>query len=158
MSQYATTTDFASTFASGAFTSMSADLITTHLVRASAIADSYLQAQYSLPLSSWSPDLTDAVCRIAGYTLIRYRGFKPDGSDQVWKDDYQRAVDWLDAVAKGALNPVIVDGTPSLDEGGPNVTTGLSGRVIGANGAYTDNASTRSDSSWYPNGPYSRGW
>lgn len=158
MSQYATTTDFANTFSSVAFTGMSSALITAHLVRASALADSYLQAQYSLPLSSWSEDLTQTICSIAGYTLIRYRGFKPDGSDSVWKEDYAKALEWLDAVAKGALTPVIVDSTPSLDEGGPTVSTGMAGRVIGSNGTYNDNASTRVDSSWYPQGPYTRGW
>lgn len=158
MSSYATTTDFSSTFSSAAFSGISSDVVAAHLSRASATADSYLAAQYSLPLTSWSTDLTHAVCCIAGYTLMRYRGYKPEGADSVWKDDHERALEWLASVAKGALNPQIVDSTPDLDEGGPNVSTGAAGLVIGANGTYSDNPARRGDSTIYPQGPYSRGW
>jgi phage gp36-like protein len=66
-----------------------------------------------LPLVSWSPDLTRAVCNIAAYDLMVRRGYNPEaGPDANIRDRYNDAIKWLTQVAQGAVTPVLVDSTP----------------------------------------------
>lgn len=81
------------------------------LQAASAVADSYLQSHYVLPLVQWGYDLVRAVCCIAAWDCLTARGFSPQsqGDQNVYKR-YEDAINWLDEVSKGLQSPAnIVD-------------------------------------------------
>jgi phage gp36-like protein len=96
------------------------------LDNASALADSYLGARYSLPLTTYGDDIKRAVCNIAAYDLLCVRGFNPAvGADVNYRMRREDAVRWLELVARQQVTPVgIVAGADQVavyDE--PCVTT-----------------------------------
>lgn len=100
---------------------------------ASAIADSYLQGQYKLPLTSWGYDLVRAVCAIAAWDCLAARGYSPQsqGDQNIYKR-FEDALKWLDEVSKGVQTPInIVDAsvTPT-DADGSAVTMIESGSIV----------------------------
>lgn len=109
------------------------------LQAASAIADSYLQGQFILPLTQWGYDLVRAVCVIAAWDCLAARGYAPQSqADQNVYKRYQDALAWLDEVSKGIQTPVNVldssttptnpdGGTVSAVDGGSVVTTSVRG-------------------------------
>ena len=101
-----------------------ADLLAA-LAAASELADSYLRSQYKLPLASWGADVRRAVAMIAAWDILSaQRGFNPDSpGDQIWLARYEQAVAWFKDVAKGLVNPNVVDSTPRFRDGGPRVAT-----------------------------------
>jgi phage gp36-like protein len=70
---------------------------------ASAMADDYLADIVDLPMEadSWPFSLRRHVAVIAGYDLLRVRGFNPEGSDKLIVDEYERAMKWLRDVSTG---------------------------------------------------------
>lgn len=100
---------------------------------ASAIADSYLQGQYVLPLSQWGYDLVRAVCAIASWDCLTARGYNPQsqGDQNVYKR-FQDALTWLDEVSKGTQTPInIIDAsTVGTATDGSAVTEIESGSVV----------------------------
>jgi len=88
---------------------ISEDEMTYALVSASSMADGYLSRRYGLPLKSWSYDLIQAVCDIAGYLLIKRNGFNPEVYDANWVSKYNAALRWLDDVGNRRIHPVLVD-------------------------------------------------
>lgn len=93
--------------------------------RAEAIAvasekiDSKLGVVFDLPLVAWGADITECVCKIAGYDLLSVRGFNPDGADQNIRDRQNDAWRWLADVANLKAVPVgIVDSTADVDDAG----------------------------------------
>lgn len=96
------------------------------LESASRLADSYLSARYTLPLTAWGSDLRRAVAVIAAYDLLAVRGFAPEGADEHVRLRYEDAIRWLENVSKGLVNPVgIVDSTPEVTNTGVAVRTGV---------------------------------
>lgn len=116
MSQYAGVTEFAVWGLPPAATSgVSADVINAHLEGASAVADSYIGMRgYDIPLTTWGLDVTQAVCRIAAWTLLcNYRGLNPDGNaHEALQAAHDKSVLWLRDVAKGVANLSVVDISP----------------------------------------------
>lgn len=98
------------------------------LTAASALADSYLNAVFTLPLLSYGKDITRAVAQIAAFDLLVTRGYNPDaGSDKVVKDRYDAAIAWLESIAEGEAIPTVVDST----SGGAGVSgVGAAGAII----------------------------
>lgn len=77
---------------------------------ASTYADAYLDDKFTLPILTPSPDLVVAVCAIAGWNLLRVRGFNPeDGANVAIRYGYEDAVKWLRDVAAGRITPQLVD-------------------------------------------------
>lgn len=99
-----------------------------HIQAASAKADSYLRAQYGLPLpaGSWGLDLKKAVADIAAWEILKRRGIEPDSeAHQAFERAAKEAVAWLRDVGSGkaALALETTDATPDHEEGGPEVIT-----------------------------------
>lgn len=87
-------------------------------------AEGYLNSAYTLPLTAWGEDLAKHVANLAGFDILRRRGFQPEGPDQVVIDGRDHALAWLKMVAGGRLRPVgILDSTPETYEGGAFVVS-----------------------------------
>jgi phage gp36-like protein len=92
--------------------------INNALEAASRLADSYLRARYTLPLTAWDEALTWAVAAIAAYDLMAVRGYDPArGADEVLRLRYEDAIRWLERVAAGVVSPEMQDSTPDVREG-----------------------------------------
>lgn len=76
------------------------------LQAASAVADSYLQDQFKLPLTSWGYDLVRAVCILAAWDCLTVRGYSPQsqGDQNIYKR-YEDGIAWLEEVAAGKKKP-----------------------------------------------------
>ncbi len=89
---------------------------------ASDLADGYLRARFTLPITAPTNDLKSAVARIAAYELLSTRGYNPEtGSDPNVRDRYSDAIAWLKGVAKGDITPALTDSSPAGQLGGPFV-------------------------------------
>lgn len=112
----------------------------------SRVADGYLNKRFKLPLVSYSDDLKIAVVRLAVFELVTRRGFRPgSGNADILVDARDTAVAWLENVARGLVEPVVVDSTPELDEDGPLATSSptpsfrfFTGPVPGSGGCCDD--------------------
>lgn len=137
---YATTTDLGNLgLIGGVLASVPAGAQTAALQAASAIADSYLQGQYILPITQWGYDLTRVVCVLAAWDILTAKGYNPAaGPDQNIRQRYEDALKWLDEVSKGIQSPINVidsstapsasDGSDvSVIDGGSLVTTDVRG-------------------------------
>lgn len=118
---YATSTDLTNIgLLGGALANVPAGSITEALQAASAVADSYLQGQFVLPITQWGYDLVRAVCNIAAWDLMAARGYSPQSPDDHIRQRYEDALTWLDEVSKSTQTPVnILDSTSGItpDEG-----------------------------------------
>jgi phage gp36-like protein len=88
---------------------------------ANALADSYLAAQHTLPLTAWGKDLTEAVIAVARFKLLTSRGFNPEGDHAAAIVEAKKdAIRWFEGVANGSINPVVTDsgGTRDFVEAG----------------------------------------
>ncbi len=95
---------------------ISSDDKTAAIEAASRVADSYLGAQFHLPLSAWGADLSQNVCSIAAYELIAsLLVFQPEAAkNEVLTERKEAAIRWLEQVAAGRVRPVgISDTAPS---------------------------------------------
>jgi phage gp36-like protein len=105
------------------------DDLNAALLAASEEADGYLQAQFDLPLLTWTSSLRRHVCSMAAWTILSgRRGFNPQGSDSVYQTRHEQAIAWLEGVARGVIPvpPGMTDGTAEND-GAPRVSTGTAG-------------------------------
>ena len=92
------------------------------LAAASALADSFLQSRWTLPLASWGSDLARCVAIIAAYDLLSARGYNPAaGADVNWRLRYLDELAWLKEIAQGEQTPsaVIDSGSPGGNPGNP---------------------------------------
>ena len=119
MSSYATPTDLrAKGAAAAALDGVPEVDLQGALDSASGIADGYLGARYKLPIVTASPDLVEAVCKIAAYNLLALRGYNPElGADVLIRDRYDDAVRWLERVADGKIAPDLLDSSTGGVEG-----------------------------------------
>lgn len=91
---------------------------------ASTLADGYLSAKFTLPVTTASIDLVIVVCQVAAWNLLRRRGFNPEtGVDAAIRQGYDDSIRWLERVAKGDITPTLTDSTPGGESavGGPFV-------------------------------------
>jgi phage gp36-like protein len=124
MAAYASLTDLTQLgLPTAALTEIDDATRTASLEAASSLADGYLAAVYTLPLTSHGSDLTRAVVSIAVYDLMVRRGYSADGADEEIRRRYEDAIRWLEKVAAGLISPDIVDDTPDHAEGGSFVVT-----------------------------------
>jgi phage gp36-like protein len=111
MSSYATTTDFEQLGLPAAATAdVDPDALAAALAAASSRADGYLAGRFTLPLTAWGSDLTEAVCALAAWAVLSARGFDPEGgADSAVRKRYEDAVRWLEQVSSGKVNPRVTD-------------------------------------------------
>lgn len=131
MPRYATIADLEiSGLPPAAFGTLNAIQIQGALDRASAYADTFLGAKYTLPLAgptstppvAYDPSLVDAVCQLAAYRLMALRGYNPDNpGDSVIRQGFEDARSWLIRVANGQARLAVVQAQPESLQ--PNVST-----------------------------------
>lgn len=101
------------------------DLITKHLQAASAYADSFMRARYTLPIAgqlepvnTFPAELVRNVVAIAAKSLLDFRGWDPQGSDGTFLENWKAAEAWLRMLAKGVVHlDSALDATPATHEG-----------------------------------------
>lgn len=127
--KYATSTDLASLgLIGGALSNVPTATQDAALIAASALADSYLQSRYDLPITRWGQDLARAVCQIAAYDLLTSRGFgMVQGPDANIRQRYLDALEWLQEVSQGKQTPAyVIDSSVNIGTGG----TAVDGSVV----------------------------
>lgn len=100
---YASRTDLTTHgLSSAAIGSISTTAQDAALDAASRVADSYLRARYTTPVTGYGVDLTRAVCSIAAWDLLSVRGFDPQrGGDEAVRLRAEDALRWLRDVSAG---------------------------------------------------------
>jgi phage gp36-like protein len=88
--------------------------------------DSYLGAQYTLPLINWESDLREACALIAVCNLLKVRGVNSSRpSDEQLFLDRDAVIKWLEKIAAGNLAPRVTDSssnsTPGHVSGGARI-------------------------------------
>lgn len=102
-----------------AYAGLAPTVISSAILSASSLADSYLRKRYTLPISTPGDDLKAKVADLVQYNLLVVRGFRPDsGNDVIASKRRDDAENWFRDVAKGLVEPDIVDAT-EIDEEGP---------------------------------------
>ena len=96
-----------------------ATAITAQLQAASSIADQYISASFTLPLTTWTYDLRLIVCAIAIYYLYFQYGISDN--DHLIENRYKSALDWLKRVADKTTHPQWTDSSGSVTDGGAGV-------------------------------------
>lgn len=127
MAQYATAADLASLgLPATALANIPIATQNDLLLHAGGLMDSYLRAQYSLPLVQPYPDeIVRCNVILASYDLIQFRGYNPDEYDSNWRLRYEDAIRWLEGIASGTVALTeIADSTPTQYDGRPRVATG----------------------------------
>ncbi len=83
--------------------------------------DSFLRAQFELPLVTWDTDITQAVCAAASYDLMVIRGYNPEaGADINIRLRFEDARKWAEDCAAGKLTPSVTDSSPDAAQGTAN--------------------------------------
>jgi len=98
------------------------------LQAASSFADSYIAAQFTLPLQTspqgWDMSLTLAVCHISTYYLYTQFGFNPAApADRLIEERYKMAIGWLTQIREEEIFPAWADSGTGSPEAGPFVIT-----------------------------------
>lgn len=94
---------------------------------ASRTIDTYLRDRFTLPLTAWGSEITQAAAIIAAFNLVSTEGFKPNENpeDSIVLIRYEKTLAWLKMVGQGLATPDVT-GTPTPEDvPPPNV-----GRVI----------------------------
>lgn len=128
MTAYADRTDLARLgVAAAALDGIEVEAQEAALDAASAVADSYLRQRFTLPLTAWGDDLTDAVCAIAAFRAASNVGFNPAaGGNEALKNRHDQAIAWLRDIATGKASPGVTDSSTeagSADPAEPEVYT-----------------------------------
>lgn len=88
---------------------------------ASDLIDSYLRAQFKLPLVAFGNDIKRAAAIISAYDLLSARGLNPaDAGDDGLKARYDDVVRWLTAISKGTAVPQVTDSSSGAQSGVPS--------------------------------------
>ncbi len=99
--------------------------VNAQLTADAGIMDMYLGAQFTLPIS---PPYPEALKRIniclAVYHIMMRRGFNPETTDMLYKENYLECMKMLEDIRDGRLPlPGVEDDTPTVDEGIPQINT-----------------------------------
>lgn len=120
--QYASQTDLAQLgLAPGALQNVTGTVQDAALLAASALADSYLESRYKLPLTSWGKDLSRIVCFIAAYDILTSRGYSPQSPDDHIRQRYIDALAWLQEVSRGTQSPSQIADSSVTTQTGPSI-------------------------------------
>lgn len=131
MSQYPQLADFYAIYPRTLFAGTAIDdtAVTTALIAASSVGDSYMRGRYNLPITGSSagagifdPAIVIRCCHIAAYNLMSGRGFNPEpGADKILESRYFEAVGypdrpgsgWFPAVQRQSIHPDVTDSSPN---------------------------------------------
>lgn len=77
---------------------------------------------HAVPLVSWGDDIKQAVCEIAAWKIMAWRGYNPEGENDPLQNRHDKAIKWVMAAAAegGLAGAVDATGDATL-EGAPIV-------------------------------------
>jgi phage gp36-like protein len=103
-------------------------VVANALIVASADGETAMASSFTLPIVSMkSVDMTQRLAAIAAFHVMKFRGFQPQGTDELIVDAKNDADTWLMRVSQAKIRPPgIVDSAPSTYEGGAAVVTNAS--------------------------------
>lgn len=95
------------------------------LIVASADGETALASSFTLPIVTMtSDDMMQRLAAIAAYHIMKFRGFQPQGTDELIIKAFDDAQSWLLRVSQAKIRPAgIVDSAPTVYEGGAAVVT-----------------------------------
>lgn len=107
-----------------ALASVAKTVIAKAMISASGDAEDSMASSYTLPIVAWSDSVSQRCAQIASFQIMSFRGFQPNGTDELIVKANDDAQGWLKRVAAGSLRPPgIVDSAPTVYEGGAAVVT-----------------------------------
>ncbi len=130
-------------------------IILEHIERASGRINSYARAQYTVPLRGVDDVVDEAIVEataiLASYSLLVWRGFRPDEADEEFGSRYRDLIGrpgqkgWLERLADGSVKiaetqdqtPAVVEGAPTFDGGGSTLSSDDRGWAADAYGCRT---------------------
>jgi phage gp36-like protein len=84
------------------------------IVSASAMIDDRIAGRYQLPLIAFPDSFRYHCAKIAVYICLSARGYSPDaGADPLWKQDYEKAIEWANGIQRQAIHPQVTPTAPS---------------------------------------------
>ena len=117
---YAVAADLDTGINAAAMTGVPTQTKTDNIDAASRLIDSFLRAQFTLPLTQVGSDVKRACIHIATYYVLVGRGYNPDaGADPGIRQRYEEALALLSLVSAGKAVPDITDSSPEAAEGRP---------------------------------------
>lgn len=97
------------------------------LIVASSDGEDACASSYTLPIVSVGESMMQRLASIAAYHIMKFRGFQPQGTDELIIKAFDDAQKWLLRISQANLRPVgIVDSAPTVYEGGAAVVTNAS--------------------------------
>jgi len=118
--QYAVVADLDSGISANAIAGVTTQQKTDAIDAASRLIDSFLRAQFTLPLTQVGGDVKRACINIAVYYVLVGRGYNPEvGEDPGIRQRYEDAIAWLKMVSAGKAVPDITDSSEGSEEGLP---------------------------------------
>lgn len=123
---YAVLADLAMVLPSASYASVPTATRQALLDARNAYADDKMRARYRLPLSSWPPSVTRAVCELAAFDILCFRGFNPGAAaDQLVQFKYDQAMKYFDDVERQRTHPLVTEAAPagSLEYDAPLVVS-----------------------------------
>lgn len=124
MASYPTLAELAARAPAGVLQGLSDDVKTTALEEASSEANTYIRAQYTLPLAApYDPVLIGKVCQLALWKLMNGKGRKVEaGKNDIFEQMRTDALDWLQLLSEGKVNLAqSADSSPGVRVGAPRV-------------------------------------
>lgn len=119
MSQYATRAQLAERMSAKELVGISTAQQDDALISASALADGYLSARFTLPITVYSTELTSKICDLAAYDLLSAKPVNPEGGPWDRRRRYEDAISWLTKVSENKITPVgITDSSVPERKGG----------------------------------------
>lgn len=117
---YAVVADLDSGINALALTGVTTQQKTDAIDAASRLIDSFLRAQFTLPLTQVGSEVKRACVNIAVYYVLVGRGYNPEaGADPGIRQRYEDAVSWLKMVSAGKAVPDVTDSSEGATEGRP---------------------------------------
>lgn len=117
---YAVVADLDTGINAAAMTGVPTPTKTAAIDSASRLIDSFLRAQFTLPLVQVGADVKQTCVHIAVYYVMVGRGYNPEaGADPGIRQRYEDALAWLKLVSAGKAVPDITDSSPAAAEGRP---------------------------------------
>ncbi len=117
---YAVAADLDTGINAAAMTGVPTGTKTDNIESASRLIDSFLRAQFTLPLTQVGGDIKRCCIHIATYYVMVGRGYNPEvGGDPGIRERYKDALDWLKMVSAGKAVPDVTDSSPAAAEGRP---------------------------------------
>ena len=124
MASYPTLAELAARAPAGVLQGLSNDVQQTALDGATAEANTYIRAQYTLPLAApYDPVLIGKVCQLALWQLMNFKGRKVEaGKLDIFEQMHSDALAWLKLLSEGKVNLASnADATPGVRIGAPRV-------------------------------------